>query len=73
MVAGGGFNSYFIHQGNKSDKEWKIVRKKLSFMNTKILNTFFKRWVQFRVSAIQRLPAKISLFKNTLVQIRFGL
>ena len=56
MVEGGGFYSYYIHQGNKSDKERKIVRKKLSFMHTKRLNTFFKRWVQFRVGAIPRLP-----------------
>jgi hypothetical protein len=28
MVAGGGFYSYYIHQGNKLDKERKIVRKK---------------------------------------------
>ena len=27
MVAGGGFYSYHIHQGNKSDKERKIVRQ----------------------------------------------
>ena len=26
VVAGGGFHSYHIHQGNKSDKERKIVR-----------------------------------------------
>ena len=56
VVAGGGFYSYYIHQGNKSDKERKIVRKKLSFMHTKRFNTFFKRWVQFRVGAIPRLP-----------------
>ena len=56
VVAGGGFYSYYIHQGKKTDKEWKIVRKKLSFMHTKRLNTFFKRWVQFRVGAIPRLP-----------------
>ena len=28
VFAGGGFYSYYIHQGNKSDKERKIVRKK---------------------------------------------
>ena len=28
FVAGGGFYSYYIHKGNKSDKERKIVRKK---------------------------------------------
>ena len=32
--ARGGFNSYFIHQGNKSDKERKIV----SYMHTKRFN-----------------------------------
>ena len=52
LVAGGRFYSYFINQGNKSDKERKIVRKKLSCMHTKRFNTFFKRWVQFRVGAI---------------------
>ena len=52
VVAGGGFYSYYIHQGNKSDKERKIVRKKLSFMHTKRFNIFFKRWVQFRVGGI---------------------
>ena len=43
-------------QGNTSDKERKIVRKKLSFMHTKRFNTVFKRWVQFRVGAVPRLP-----------------
>ena len=28
MIAGVGFYSYYIHQGNKSDKERKIVRKR---------------------------------------------
>ena len=45
---GTGVYSYYIHQGNKSDKERKIVR------NTKSFNTFFKDgcnsvWVQFHV------------------------
>ena len=31
LFAGGGFYSYYIHQGNKSDKERKIVRKKVKF------------------------------------------
>ena len=62
VVAGGGFYSYYIHQGNKSDKERKIVRKKLSFMHTKRFNTFFKRWVQFRVGRIPRLPLYISIY-----------
>ena len=58
MVAGGGFYSYYIHQGNKSDKKRKIVRKMLSFMHTKSFNIFFKRWGQFRVGAIpRRLPS----------------
>ena len=43
VVSVGGFYSLYIHQGNKSDKEWKIVRKKLSFMHTNRFNTFFKR------------------------------
>ena len=38
------------------DKERKIVRKKLSFMHTKRFNTFFKRWVQYRVVAIPHIP-----------------
>ena len=28
-------------------------------MHTKRFNTFFKRWVQFRVGAIPRLPPKL--------------
>ena len=48
-VAGGGFYFYYIHQGNKSDKERKIARKKLIFLHTKRFNNFFKRWVQFHV------------------------
>ena len=44
-----GTDSYYIHQGNKSDEERKILRKKSSFMHTKRFNTFLKRWVQFRV------------------------
>ena len=55
-----GFYSYYIHQGNKLDKERKIVRKKLSFMQTKRFFTFFKKWVQFRVGAIPRLPKYIN-------------
>ena len=55
VVARGGFYSHYIHKGNKSDKESKIVRKKINFMHTKRFNTFFKRWVQFRVGAIPRL------------------
>ena len=51
-IAGGGFYSYYIHQGHKLDKERKIVTKKLSFMLTKRYNTFFK----MGVGAIPRLP-----------------
>ena len=29
VVAGGGFYSYYIHQGNKLDNETKIVRKRI--------------------------------------------
>ena len=36
-----GFYSYYIHQGNKLDKERKIARKKLSFMHRKRFNIFF--------------------------------
>ena len=46
---------YYNLQGNKSDKE----RNELSFMHTKRFNTTFKRWVQFRVDAIPRLPNRI--------------
>ena len=35
--------SYYIHQGNKSDKESEIVRKKLRFMHTKRFNTLFEK------------------------------
>jgi hypothetical protein len=51
----------YIHQGNKSDKERKVVRKELSLMHTKIFNTFLRRWVPFRVGAIPRLPTLILL------------
>ena len=54
--SGVGFYSYYIHQQNKSDKERKIVRNKVSFMHTKRFTTFFKRLVQLRVGAIPRLP-----------------
>jgi len=64
---GAGFYSYYIHQGNKSDKERKIVRKKLSFMHTKRFNTFFKRWVQFHVGP--RLPT-ISFLSSTLFSLK---
>ena len=50
VVAGGGFYSYYIHQRNISDKERKIVRKKLSFIHTKRFDTYiFKKWVQLHV------------------------
>ena len=42
LIAGGGFYSYCIQQGNKLDKEIKIERKMLSFMHTKRLNTLSK-------------------------------
>ena len=41
IIAVGGFYSYYIHQGNRSDKERKIVRKKFS-IHTKQFITFFK-------------------------------
>ena len=56
-----GFYSYYIHQKNKLDKERKIVRKKLSLMYTKRFKIFYKRWVQFRVGAIPRLPQAVPL------------
>ena len=43
VVTEGGFYSYYIHQGNKSDKERNIVRKKYWFMHTKRFNTLFKK------------------------------
>ena len=46
------FYSYYIYQGNKLDKERKIVRRKLIFMNTKRFNRFLKEWVKFREGAI---------------------
>ena len=51
VVAGGWFYSYYIHQGNKLDKERKIASKKLSLMNTKRFNTSYKKRMQFRVGA----------------------
>ena len=51
-LARGGFYSYYIHQRNISDKERKIVWKKLSFKHTKRFNTFSLKWVQSRVGAI---------------------
>ena len=33
-VAGGGCFSCYIHRGNKSNKERKIVKEKLNFINT---------------------------------------
>ena len=55
VIARGRFYFYYIHQGNKTYKERKILRKKLSFMHTKRFNIFFKRGVQFCVGAIPRL------------------
>ena len=55
-MVGVGFYSYYIHKGNESDKERKIVRNKLSFMHTKKFNKIFKRLVKFRVVAILHLP-----------------
>ena len=71
MVAGGGFYSYYIHQGNKSDKEWKIVRKKLIFMYTKRFNNFFLNsvWVQSHVYPIGHM---ISPFGGNQVEFRLG-
>ena len=54
MSPGAGFIP--ITSTNKSDKERKFVRKKLNFMHTKRFNSFFKRWVQFCLGAILRLP-----------------
>ena len=60
MVAGGGFYNYYIHQGNKSNKERKIVRKsKVLCIQKDLIHTLFKKWVQFRVGAIPRLPGLV--------------
>jgi hypothetical protein len=56
VIAGVGNYSYYIHQGNKLDKEMKIVRKDKSFRHTKRFSTFFKIWVKSRVGEIPRLP-----------------
>ena len=37
-------------------KKGELKEKKLIFMHTKRFNTFLKRWVQFLVGAIPRLP-----------------
>ena len=37
------------------ERKEQLYEKKLSFMQTKSFNTFFKRWVQFREGAISRL------------------
>ena len=73
MVAGAGFHSYYIHQGNKSNEERKNVRKKLSFMRTKRFDTFFKRLVLFCVGSIPRLQiSRISLEKKLKTKFRFA-
>ena len=51
VVAGVGFYSYYIHQGNKDRK--KYCMKKVLCSQKDII--FFLRWVQFRVGAIPRL------------------
>ena len=48
-LPGAGFYSYYIQQGNKSNKEIKIIRKKWSFMYIKRFNRFFKIWVKFHI------------------------
>ena len=68
------FFSYYIQQGNKSDKE----RKKISFMRTKRLNTFFKRWVQFPVYLLDHgnnridLGTKIFSSKFLILKVKFN-
>ena len=73
VVARNGFYSYYIHQGNKSQKERKIVRKKLSFMHTKRFKFFFKNgcnsvWVQFTISRVVFLY--IHIYKYEKVQLK---
>ena len=54
VVAGAGFITFISTKGvNQIKKE--NCKKKSSFMHTKRFNTFFKRWVPFRVGAIPRL------------------
>ena len=43
MVAGGGFYSYYNLQCIKLDKERKNVRKKISFMHSKIFLRNFEK------------------------------
>ena len=42
VIAGGGFYSSYIHQGNRSDKERKLLRKKLVLGVQKVLIIFLK-------------------------------
>ena len=70
VAAGGGFYSYYINKGNKSDKERKIVRTKISFIHTKRFNTSFKR-LQFRVGAIPRLLSSISMLLKKNIHLFF--
>ena len=66
VVAESWLNFYYIHQGNKSDKERKIVRKKVSFMHIKRFNTFLLNgcnsvWVQFHVYPKNGVHYKVGL------------
>ena len=68
VFTGGGFYSYYLLQGNKSDKERKIKRKKLSFMHTKRFNTFLNDRcnsvrVQFHVNLLFHIKKIIKWLK----------
>ena len=73
--SGAGFYSYYIHQGNKSNKEMETVRKKLYYMHTKRFNTFFKRWVQFHVHYLLEYSIlkalHISYYQNNFTFVGF--
>ena len=61
---GAGFYSYYIQQGNKSDKERKIVKIKLSFMLKKRFNTFLKRLGQFPFYRFCSLQSFLKIIKR---------
>ena len=69
VIASGGFYSFYLHQGNKSDKERKIVEKSKVLCIKKDLIHFFESgrnsmWVQFHVFHVGEL--QMSLFMWTL-------
>ena len=67
VVAGGGFYSYFIHQGNRS---YRKVNCK--FYAYKRFITFLTIWVQSRVGAIPRLPSEGYFIPSTFRPYKFN-